>query len=403
MTEAGHAVIAGGGIAGLTTAVVLCLKNWRVTLIEQAAEFSEVGAGLQLSPNGVRLLEALQVMPFLESSLFEPEAIEMRNGQSGNRLFALPLRQASVKRWGARYVNIYRPDLVSALLQRLQAFRSSGQLQLINAQRVSGYRQSKDELHVLIEGGESRSADVLVGADGIQSLLRRQMHGATAPRFTGNVAWRAVMPVESLEQFAPPPTACIWTGSAKHAVTTRVRSGHWVNFVGVVEQEGWQEEGWRIRGTTEQAMADFSGWNPTISRCIQSAAELYRWALFDRPPLPYWNDGRVVLLGDAAHPMLPSMAQGAVQSIEDAYLLGELLGDGVGVNGAATAEACSLLFDQRIKRTTRVQRVSANNMTLFHTRGRIRQLARFEPARIAGRIAPWALYGMNDWLYGKRF
>lgn len=403
MSATGHAVIAGGGIAGLTTAVVLCRKHWRVTLIEQAPEFSEVGAGLQLSPNGVRLLEALDVMPFLEQSLFEPEAIEMRYGRSGNKVFALPLRQAAVKRWGARYINIYRPDLVSALLQRLEVFVASGQLQLINNQRVTGYTQSLDDLQVQVDSGEALSAELLVAADGIQSILRQQMHGNTAPRFTGNVAWRAVIPLEKLGADAAPPTASIWTGDGKHAVTTRVRSGDWVNFVGVVEQDSWREEGWRIRGTTEQALADFSGWNPVITACIESANELYRWALYDRLPLPHWSDGRVVLLGDAAHPMLPSMAQGAVQSIEDAFVLGELLGQACASNRGATAAACVQLFAKRIERTTRVQKVSAKNMKLFHTRGRVRQLAKFEPARIAGVVAPWVLYGMNNWLYGKRY
>lgn len=401
MSHARHALIAGGGIAGLTAAIALCRQHWQVTLIEQAAEFSEVGAGIQLSPNGVRLLETLAVMPFLEDSLFEPEAIEMRNGQSGKPVFTLPLRQVALKRWGARYINVFRPDLVNALLQRLQPFASSGQLQLINGQRVSGYQQTSDQTNVLLDTGDSLSADLVVGADGIQSVVRQQMHGTTAPRFTGNVAWRAVIPVQQLGELAPPPTACIWTGDGKHAVTTRVRGGQWVNFVGVVEQDGWREEGWRIRGTTEQALADFSGWNPTITHCIESTTELYRWALYDRPPLPHWSDGRVVLLGDAAHPMLPSMAQGAVQSIEDAYLLGELLSHGATNSAEATADACAQLFLQRIKRTARVQKVSAKNMKLFHTRGRIMQLARFEPARIAGRLAPGVLYGMNDWLYGN--
>ncbi len=397
-----QAVIAGGGIAGLTTAIVLCQKNWQVTVIEQAAEFSEVGAGLQLSPNGVVLLEGLGVMPLLEDTLFEPEAVEMRYGSSGNRIFSLPLRQAAVQRWGARYINVYRPDLVTALLTRLDVFLDNGQLQLINGQRVTGYRQSPQQLEVLVDTGETRNADLLVGADGIQSTIRQQMHGNTAPRFTGNVAWRAVVPLAATGVHSPPPTACIWTGAGKHAVTTRVRSGNWVNFVGVVEQDSWREEGWRIRGTTEQALDDFNDWSPTVTQCIKSATELYRWALYDRLPLSHWSDGRVVLLGDAAHPMLPSMAQGAVQSIEDACTLGNLLSP-ESLNTNDVAEACGQLFARRISRTSRVQKVSAKNMKLFHTRGRIMQKARFEPARIAGYLAPWALYGMNDWLYGERF
>lgn len=411
-----HAVIAGGGIAGLTCAVALCRQGWRVTLLEQASEFGEVGAGLQLSPNGVRILEALGIMPFLEQTSFEPEAVEMRNGLSGKPVFRLEMRETALKRWGARYLNVYRPDLVDGLLQGLQPYLQSGQLQLHNGQRVCGYRQSPDELLVELEGKELIEADVLVSADGIQSALRQQMqnHEKPQPRFTGKVAWRAVIPLAAFDQTPPPPTACIWTGDSKHAVTTRIRAGQWVNFVGVVEQDSWREEGWRIRGTHEQAHADFAGWNETINRCIDAAEELYRWALYDREPLASWSEGRVVLIGDAAHPMLPSMAQGAVQSIEDAYCLAGVfsanLKDVSSKAGAKPVEkndkienACSEFYKQRIKRTSRVQALSAKNMQLFHTRGRLRQIAKFEPARIASKIAPWALYRMNDWLYGKRF
>ena len=419
MTEPLHAVIAGGGIAGLTCAVTLCQQQWRVTLIEQAPEFSEVGAGLQLSPNGVRILEALQVMPFLEQSLFEPEAIEMRNGLTGKPVFRLAMRDTALKRWGARYLNVYRPDLVDALLQRLQTYVQNGQLQLQNGQRIDGYRQTPDELLVEFEKSSTLNADLLVAADGIQSSLRQQMHKKedAQPRFTGNVAWRAVVPVDAFGDTPPPPTACIWTGDSKHAVTTRIRGGRWVNFVGVVEQDSWREEGWRIRGTHEEAHADFAGWNDTITQCINAADELYRWALYDREPLPGWSDGRVVLVGDAAHPMLPSMAQGAVQSIEDAYSLSIILDTFLkdaskdskksastnaytDTTAKAIEAACAEFYNQRIKRTSRVQKLSASNMKLFHTRGHLQQMAKFEPARVAGKFAPWVLYRMNDWLYG---
>lgn len=408
MSQPLHAVIAGGGIAGLTCAVALCRQQWRVTLLEQAPEFGEVGAGLQLSPNGVRILEALEVMPFLEQTLFEPEAVEMRNGLSGKPVFRLAMGDSAVKRWGARYLNVYRPDLIDALLQRLQSYVQNGQLQLQNGQRVSGYRQTADDLLIDIDNSTSLQADVLVAADGIQSALRQQMQNQEdpQPRFTGNVAWRAVVPLEAFGHSPPPPTACIWTGDSKHAVTTRIRGGQWVNFVGVVEQDSWREEGWRIRGTHEEAHADFAGWNDTITQCINAADELYRWALYDRKPLQSWSEGRVVLVGDAAHPMLPSMAQGAVQSIEDAYSLAGILDAHLKDVSSQAAEvaieqACGEFYRRRIKRTSRVQKLSAKNMELFHTRGRLQQLAKFEPARIAGKFAPWVLYRMNDWLYGE--
>lgn len=397
-----RSVIAGGGIGGLTTALALCRIGWEVTVIEQASAFSEVGAGIQLSPNGVRLLDDLGVMPFLEPHIFEPESIEMRNGVTGRQVFSLPLREHAVKRWGARYLNVYRPDLIDALLQTLQPFMASAQLTLVNGKRVLGYQHEPGAVSVQLDSPEVINAQLLVGADGILSRLRNQMHGAEEPRFTGQVAWRAVIPIERLGTNPPGPTACIWTGEGKHAVTTRICGGEKINFVGCVEQDSWREEGWRIRGSSSEALADFSGWNSKVTDCIEAADELYRWALYDRKPLASWSDGRVVLIGDAAHPMLPSMAQGAVQAIEDAWVLARLLST-LKDNDPEVESIGHKLFTERINRTTRVQKVSANNMRLFHTRGRLKQRLMFEPARLAGQFLPSVLLGMNDWLYAKKF
>ena len=234
-----------------------------------------------------------------------------------------------------------------------------------------------------------------MAADGIHSNLRQQITVNDKARFTGNVAWRAVVPVDRLRN-PPPLSACVWTGEGKHAVTTRVRGGEWVNFVGIVEQDDWQVEGWRVKGSSSEALQDFGNWNDSITDIIQRSGDLYRWALLDRPPLPKWSDKAAVLIGDAAHAMLPSMAQGAVQCIEDAWVLAECHEKNC---NATTAN--QEFYHQRIGRTQRIQAQSAANLRLFHKRGLLNQVACYAPIWLAGKLLPEAVYRRNDWIYGQ--
>jgi len=205
------------------------------------------------------------------------------------------------------------------------------------------------------------------------------------------------VPAAELGALAPPPSGCIWAGPKKHAVTTYVRGGAVVNFVGIVEQRTWREESWSRTGDRQEALADFDGWAPPLLAILEQAEVLHKWALFDRAPLPKWQDGHVVLLGDAAHPMLPSMAQAAVQSLEDGYHLARSLG---AAEGPAIASACARHYAQRITRCSRVQRVSAQNLQLFHKSSRMAQLMAYGPIWLAGQLAPSLVRRRNDWLYG---
>ena len=389
-----QALIVGGGIAGLCAAISLRLTGWHVQVFEQAPEITEIGAGLQISPNGVKILEHIGVMEGLKSVLFEPEAIEIRMGVSGRPILHLPMKGPAAERWGARYIQVHRADLISALSARLDALQH-GAVQ--TGCPVRSYAPCKDGAEVTLIDGQRVQADLVIGADGIHSNLRHQMLGPDAPRFTGNYAWRALVPAAQLGDLAPPPSGCIWAGPKKHAVTTYVRGGTVVNFVGIVEQTTWREESWSRTGDRQEALTDFGGWAPPVSKILQRAEVLHKWALFDRAPLPKWQDGHVVLLGDAAHPMLPSMAQGAVQSLEDAYHLARTLG---AAEGPAIATACAQHYAERIARTSRVQRVSAQNLQLFHKSGRLAQLMAYAPIWLAGQLAPALVRKRNDWLYG---
>ncbi|MEM9059547.1 MAG: FAD-dependent monooxygenase [Pseudomonadota bacterium] len=386
-----RAVVVGGGIGGLTAALCLVHVGWDVVVLEQAPEFAEVGAGIQVSPNGTKILERLGVIERLGHLLYEPETVEMRLGVSGMRIFSIPVRRIAKARWGAAYYQIHRADLVGAL-HSLLTERAPGSIR--TGARVTGYRQESGGIRAVLEDGETEVFDLLIGADGLHSAIRTQMLGAESPDFTGNTAWRAVVPTNALGDVRPPPAGCIWVGAGRHAVTTYLRGGTLVNFVGVVHQPGWREEGWNITGDPEEAARDFRGWNPVIDTILAKTELIHRWSLFDRPPLPRWSEGRAVLLGDACHPMLPSMAQGAVQAIEDAWSLASRLEKSADVGRVGDEH-----FRARIDRTSAIQKRSARNSKIFHLSDPLMRLATFGGLWLGDRLAPRMIWRMQDSIY----
>ncbi|MEM6373665.1 MAG: FAD-dependent monooxygenase [Pseudomonadota bacterium] len=387
-----RALIVGGGVGGLSSAIALALRGWDVRVFEQAPGLREIGAGLQISPNGWRVLEALGVAAQVSARAFEPEAIEMRVGRGGAQVFRLPLRGYAQSRWGAPYMHVHRADLVEALVARLNALQEDA---VHTGHQVARYAQSPHAAELVMQDGSRHEGDIVIGADGLHSVIRTQMLGPDRPRYTGNIAWRAVVPIDRLGGHAPPKTACVWVGHKRHAVTTRLRAGRLANFVGMVETEEPAPESWRAEGERADAQTAFDGWAPQIAEVIEKADVLHRWALFDRAPLPRWHDGRVGLVGDAAHPMLPSMAQGAVQALEDAWTLADTLE----LHADADA-AFSAFFTARIARTSRVQQGSAANARLFHHASRLGRWAFYAPMGIAARLAPNAFHARQDWVYG---
>jgi salicylate hydroxylase len=387
----GTVIVVGGGIAGVASAIALAQRGWRVQILEQADQFAEIGAGVQIGPNGVKVLQALGVMDLLEPYVFEPEHIELRDACADRQIFKLPMKGYAQRRWGARYLQVHRADLHRALCERLDQI--AGKVVHLGT-RIVKVTQEDQHATVLTSDDQRFAADVVIGADGIRSVVRDQVFATSAPLFTGNVAWRAVVPVEALGQAVPPPAGCVWAGRGRHAVTTLMRGGALANFVGISEEDAWQEEGWNIPGDKDQALALFGDWDPSLRRIVEQTEVLHRWALFTRAPLQTWAIGRIALIGDAAHPMLPSMAQGAVQALEDAWALAACL------DVATDAEdALQAYVKRRHHRATAVQARSARNLDLFHMTG-IKRFALYTALRLAGGVWPRFLHQQQSWIYG---
>ena len=385
-------LIAGGGIGGLTAALCLAKVGFEVALFEQAAEFGEIGAGIQLSPNCTRVLHHLGLEPALRACAFLPEGTEFRAWKSGKVIGASALGQAVRDRYGFPYYHIHRGDLLRVLLE---AAEGSPAIELSTASQVTGFEQD-GRVRVAVgdgstSGGSVHEGDALIGADGIHSAVRAQLFGNDAPRFTGNVAWRALVPAERLPTGLVRPMSTVWWGPHKHFVHYYLRSGALVNCVCVVEKTGWEVESWTEPGDLEELKRDFAGWHEDIQALIDNMDpnSLYKWALHDRPPLPLWGKGAVTLLGDACHPTLPFMAQGAAMAIEDAAVLaGCLAADDAVPAGLRRYE------DLRRVRTARIQKGSRRNAKLFHLTG-IKAWLRNRAAKQAGRRTMEGLFRYN--------
>lgn len=367
-----EAAIVGGGVGGLAAALALARTGWRVEIHEQAPALAEVGAGVQLSPNAVKALRWLGVADALRPAAATPEAIEVRRSRDDRLLARSVLGEAVERRHGAPYWHVLRSDLQRVLLD---AARAAG-VWLGLGRRV-------DDARALGPG-------LVVAADGVRSPLRRALFGSEPARFTGQTAWRGTIPADSLDH---PPVTAVRVGPGRHFVSYRVAGGAAVNFVGVVEQEGWTTEGWSAPGERGALAADFAGWPEPVRRMVDACEHPWRWAILDRDPAPRWVNGRIVLLGDAAHPVPPFLAQGAALALEDAVVLARRLAE------HGVEDALQLYQTERSPRAARVLRASRRNAFAFHARG-LTAAAGQTALRVANRTAPGALGASLDWLYG---
>ncbi len=385
-------LIIGGGIAGLTAALALSRQNHDVVLFEKSEAFGEVGAGLQISPNASRELIRLGLQDALEQVAFNPRSLDMRRGHSGRQVFSIPLDEQALKKYGAPYWHLHRADLVNALVK---ALKDMPNCEIRSGTHVSDYAQAKESVFLTLENGGIEQGDIVVGADGIHSRLQKLILSHTNARFTGNVAWRTTIATTDEIRKLIPPSATVWTGNKSHAVTYYIRGGELMNFVGVIEQNEWSKETWTEEGDPNELREHFSGYCPAIKSALQHVSQCFKWALHDRQPLPKWTDGRAVLIGDAAHPMLPFLAQGAAMGIEDAAFLTHCL-----LNHSTAPSAGLKHFERtRLPRTSRVQAGARSNMKLFHIDNSPVSFPFFSGMGIVNAFAPNVLAKRQDWLY----
>ena len=379
--------IVGGGIGGLAAALSLLEAGVDAHVFEQAPALAEVGAGIQISPNGTRLLDRLGLREALARTGVRPVAFHQRRWDDGRTIQRSPLGETVEREFGAPYFHFHRADLLAALAGALPLER------LHLGHRLAGFTDHGDRVELRFANGERAEAGALIGADGIHSTVRAGLFGPERPRFTGCVAYRGLVPAERLAHLGLEIAANSWLGPGGHFVHYFVAGGRLVNFVAIMERDIWTRESWTDRGEVADALAAFAGWHPLVRAIIGAVDETFIWALFDRAPLARWSVGRVTLLGDACHAMLPFMAQGAVQAIEDGATLAACLRE----RGAGdVAPALQWYEALRLPRATRLQEMSRANKTRFHLPDGPEQQARdAQLARSGDRSVP-----AIGWLYG---
>ncbi len=317
-----HVLIAGGGIGGLSAALGLLRQGFDVDVYEQAGELREVGAGVQISPNGNRALDYLGAFETLRALSCKTDAKEIRLWNTGETWTLFDLGEEAIERYGFPYITVYRPDLLQVLGEAVRALKTDA---IHLGRRCVGADERDGGVSLRIEDGEAIRGDVLIGADGVHSAVRAALFGADRPRFSGMIAWRATIPMERLPEKLRRSVAVNWVGPGGHVVHYPLRAGKLMNFVGVTERADWRVESWTAQGSVEECTHDFRGWHPDIHTLIATAPTLFKWALMEREPMAQWSKGRASLLGDACHPTLPYLAQGAVMAIEDAVVLARAL------------------------------------------------------------------------------
>lgn len=297
--------VVGGGIGGLAAALSLLRAGMDVHVYEQTRSLHDVGAGIQISPNAARILRRLGLTHESAMHGVRPLALHQRRWDDGRTLRSTPLGAAVELACGSPYYQAHRADLLNVLMGRLPADR------LHIGHRLTALTQHADRVEVEFENGRNVAVDALVGADGIHSTVRRIVFGDESARFTGCVAYRGLVAADRLTALELPLESQIWMGPGRHFVHYFVRGAAVMNFVAIVERDSWTRESWTEQAPLSEVLAEFAGWHRQVRSILEAAEEVFLWGLFEHAPMPRWSAGRVTLLGDACHAMLPFLAQGA--------------------------------------------------------------------------------------------
>lgn len=395
LTSARSVIVAGAGIGGLTAALAFARNGFRVVVLEQAERLDETGAGIQLSPNAARTLIDLGLESRLRPLAIAPAALRVLNAASGHEIVRMPLGEIAEQRYGAPYWVIHRGDLQAALLSA-----ASEQLDITVrlGMRVEDCVSYRNGVTVSARGNagltEQRGV-ALLAADGLWSVMRQRFGDREPPRFAGRIAWRGLVPAREVAPEFREPLIHLWLGRNAHLVHYPVKSGRIINIV-VVTADSWNAPGWSEPASRADVIPRLAAeaWAPAARALVGLPEAWLKWALHDRRPLRRWSKGPVALLGDAAHPMLPFLAQGAAMAIEDAAVAAQCLAKTPDDAPAALQTYCTL----RRARTRKVQRLAARNNARYHLAGVSGRLRDTAMRLMGGKL----LLRHYDWIYDWR-
>jgi salicylate hydroxylase len=383
--------IIGAGIGGLAAALALLRQGIEVRLYEQAQELREVGAGVQITPNGSRVLIALGLEDELMRLGTRTRGKDNYLWNTAQKSAFMTLGERANEQYGSPYLTFHRADLHAMLLRAVQSLRPDA-VQL--GKTCTAIHQLGDGVRVEFADGTHVVEPLLIGADGIHSRVRQALFGPDNAEFTGCMAWRGLIPAEGIRDVIDLQGGSMWLGPVAHIVTYPVRQGALLNFIGMVDRDDWHSESWTEAGTTEECLRDFEGWHPHVLQMVRNIAVPYKWALRVRAPLAQWSVGRVSLLGDACHSTLPFLSQGANMAIEDGFVLARCL-----VQDAQQPEQALRRYEAaRRERTARITRSSAEQV------GRVHNPELADPASAQRYIErEWSGARVDDrykWIYG---
>lgn len=390
MARARTILIAGAGIGGLAAAISLAKSGFRPLVMERASKLEEIGAGIQLTPNATRALDRLGLLSAVRQRAVMAQGLIVASGETGTELARAPLGDAD-RRFGSPWLLTMRADLQRALLV---AAEDIVDIEFMYGTEVTDFAAHARGTTALTRDGGRNDEQIgigLVGADGLWSKVRARLHGDEPPAFQDLVAWRALIPATGLPAAFAEPIVRLWLGPSAHIVHYPVEGGAQINVVAVF-RDTWRAERWNTPGEIAKLPSACDRWAEMPQRVIAAAKSFHRWPLADRAPLKQWGEGRVTLLGDAAHPMLPFLAQGAGAALEDAVALGRHFR-----HRSDVAEAMRAYESERAPRTTRMQRGARFNARIYHADGWLRWARdlklRWDAEKLIDR---------HDWIYRYR-
>ena len=380
-------LVAGGGIGGLVTAYALASKGFPVRVFEQAPEFKELGAGIQLGPNVFRALERIGLKADMLSDAWKPDKLQMRDALTAEEITTVPLGDQLVARFKQPYAVTHRADIHGVFLRACQG---SNLVSLENGRRVDDFTDHGDGVTVELEGGEEARGRALIACDGMWSKVRDKVVGDGKPLVSGHIAYRAVLTREEVPEDLWRPDVILWAGPRTHLVHYPLRRGEIYNLVAVFHSNRYVE-GWNAEADARELWAHFEGQHPEVLRMLERIETWRMWVLCDREPVKEWSKGRVTLLGDAAHPMLQYLAQGACMATEDAVWLADKASE----NPDDLPAAFRAYVQERYLRTARVQIMARVYGDFYHARGPAAELRN----QMLGPRTPEEAYEGMSWLY----